>query len=108
MTTDQEFREECERSGDVFSIRDRPVTCLRQCPCPKWLPMASAPFDTRVLVRDRGGVTIAQRTALFGENGTWFDDYASPVTPISWMPLPTPQQKPHDRLSAIVGFLLWR
>jgi hypothetical protein len=61
MTTNKEISEECQRSGDVFSLPERPVTHLRLCPCAKWLPMHSAPFDIRVLVRDRGGVTIAQR-----------------------------------------------
>ncbi len=50
--------------------------------------MDSAPFDTRVLLRDSGGVTIGQRSAEFGPSGSWSDDYASPLSPDGWLPLP--------------------
>lgn len=50
--------------------------------------MDTAPFDTRVLVRDGRGITIGQRAAIFGPDGSWADDYATPVIPGGWLPLP--------------------
>ncbi len=50
--------------------------------------MDLAPYDERVMLRCGGGVTIGQRAAFFGPDGSWADDYATPVTPDGWLPLP--------------------
>jgi hypothetical protein len=99
MTTAEQFREECERSGDVFSVPDRKVTRMRFCRCPEWLPMDSAPKDSdRIYVRHGHGdepkkVTIAQwnNQDVWGTGYfDWHDDSGKWLDPDAWMPLPTP------------------
>lgn len=85
------------------------LTCRRK----GWRSMDTAPFEERVLVRVGRGITIGQRAAFFGPDGSWADDYASPVSPDGWLPLPDvdeeetidPEPVPRSLKDFVVGDL---